>query len=218
MGIKLEAGQWYRSRGGEICFVVGRSAAFESGADFWVVEESHGANETFTEDGFFLSVRSEHHRDLIEHLPDCTGFDWVPAPKLQLREGAWYERADGNIVGPCERCEESTTIRTDGIAKWRIGCLWYSDVGTCPVYSNYLIREVEPPKPKYRPFKNADDFKPYRDRWVKHKQSDVKKTMQCVSCSSEGVTVCVSFMPYKTAFDSLVFEDGSPFGVLDDGV
>jgi hypothetical protein len=92
--------------------------------------------------------------DIIEHLPDCTGFDWVPP---------------------------------------------------------------QPPQPKYRPFKDGAEFKPFRDKWVKYKQSDVGKTMLCVSFSNEGVTACISFMPYKTAFDSLVFEDGSPFGVLDDG-
>jgi hypothetical protein len=215
MGIKLEAGQWYRSRGGEICFVVGRSAAFESGADCWVVEESHGANETFTEDGFFLSVRSEHHRDLIEHIPDCTGFDWVPAPKLQLREGAWYERADGNIVGPCERCEESTTILTDGIAKWRIGCLWYSDVGTCPVYSNYLIREVEPPKPKYRAFKNRNEALSHCEGWWLDEAGAAFRVMRV---ESGGVTVYGCFMSFDVAFERLKRQDGSPFGVLDDGV
>jgi hypothetical protein len=199
MSVKLEAGQWYRTRANQIAKCIhmhprrGHLLVFGDGSC-----------------GYYPPDQA------VEHLPDCTGFDWVPAPKLQLREGAWYERKDGKIVGPCEVDREQPN---DHGYKWTATPWRYRDDGSNLVTEDqWLVREVEPPQPpqpKYRPFKDGAEFKPFRDKWVKYKQSDVGKTMLCVSFSNEGVTACVSFMPYKTAFDSLVFEDGSPFGVTD---
>ena len=148
--VKLEAGQFYRSRGGEICFVVGKSAVFVGGDDCWVVEESHGATETFTEDGFFLSVRSEHHRDLVEHLPGCDGFDWEP-PK---------------------------------------------------------------PQPKYRPFRNAEEFKPHASKLITNKL-DEPHYCYVTEFNDKGIWVGSSdeIATYDNAFRNSVFADGTPFGV-----
>jgi hypothetical protein len=153
--IELQVGQWYRRRDGEIVYCFAKNPVNVIHPYHLCCED--GTFETCTEDGDFCVEADDDDEDIVEHLPDCTGFDWEPPKPIEL------------------------------------------------------------PKPKYRPFKDGAEFKPFRDKWVKYKQSDVGKTMLCVSFSNEGVTACVSFMPYKTAFDSLVFEDGSPFGVLDDG-
>jgi hypothetical protein len=159
-------------------------------------------------------MQQEFDEDIIEHLPGCTGFDYVPTPKLQLREGAWYEREDGKIVGPCEPYRELGPI--SGMKPmWKIATYWYTDDGKNPAPFTHIVREVDPPQPKYRPFRGGVEFKPHRDKWVKYKQSDTRKTMLCVSFSNEGIVAGVSFMPYRTAFESLVFENGSPFGVID---
>lgn len=209
--IKLQAGQWYRRRDGEIVYCFAKNPVNVTYPYHLCCED--GTFETVDEAGDFCDETDDDDEDIIEHLPDCTGFDWEPTPKLQLREGAWYERKDGKIVGPCVK-------HNDKDRPWAIDVYLYSDEGINSATTlSHIVREVDPPQPpqpKYRPFKDRAEFKPFRDKWVKYKQSDVGKTMLCVSFSNEGVTAGVSFMPYKTAFDSLVFEDGSPFGVLDD--
>lgn len=270
--IKLQAGQWYRDRQGEILYCISNGAPRHKKSSMFVCEYRNRNCDFFRENGWYTDP-NEQIKDIIEHLPDCTGFDWVPPkpieppegwrlltegeavcvgdmawddkgfwddellsseqkivgqswnvkyhypiarkiePKLQLREGAWYERKDGKIVGPCVK-------HNDKDRPWAIDVYLYSDEGINSATTlSHIVREVDPPQPpqpKYRPFKDRAEFKPFRDKWVKYKQSDVGKTMLCVSFSNEGVTAGVSFMPYKTAFDSLVFEDGSPFGVLED--
>ncbi len=137
----------------------------------------------------------------LKLLPDCTGWDWNP--KLQLREGAWYKRADGVIVGPCRR---KTNENNPG--PWIVGPCWYNDDGTNCHGPWRLVREVDPPKPKYRPFKTADEFKPHRERWLVSKESNTLKRV--CGFNDKGIWFTAS---YQNAFDQYTFEDGTPFGV-----
>ena len=201
--IKLEAGQWYRSRGGEICFVVGKSAVFACGEDCWVVEESHGATETFTEDGFFLSVRSEHHRDLVEHLPGCDGFDWTPPKPIKPPTG-WRLLTEGEIIS------------TDDL--WCDKDIWrnytFSEAAVCgnrwdAAKHTPVARKI---KPKYRPF-TWEEFALHRDRWIVDAQ-DVR--YRAGSYCNQGVQltgVVADPVSYNVLFHAFRFEDGSMIGV-----
>lgn len=40
-------------------------------------------------DGRYSKIIGEHNFDAIEHLPDCTGFDWEPKPH-QWKVGDWF--------------------------------------------------------------------------------------------------------------------------------
>ena len=66
------------------------------------------------------------------------------------------------------------------------------------------------PEPLYRPFKSADEFEPYRDKWVIIKGGHAKIiTYDNYGCAcSTGAMVS-----YKTAFEQSTFEDGTPFGI-----
>jgi hypothetical protein len=116
--------------------------------DRWIVESHNSSRYHFHQDGTWCEDET-HGEDIIEHLPDCTGFDWVPTPKLQLREGAWYERKDGKIVGPC-RLLDSQERHGELVAKWVMNRFWYDDAGTNPSDCCCIIREVEPPQPKVK--------------------------------------------------------------------
>jgi hypothetical protein len=86
-----------------------------------------------------------------------------------------------------------------------------------------IIRKVEVPK-KYRPFVNAEEFSPHRDRWVKVVSEDNNS-----GCDLDGRTgdkqkivchhdrsVCLwgGWLNYSEAFECFVFDDdGTPFGV-----
>lgn len=74
-----------------------------------------------------------------------------------------------------------------------------------PYFSLKIVKE-----PTYRPFKSADEFEPYRDKWVIIKGGHAKIiTYDKYGCAcSTGAMVS-----YKTAFEQSTFEDGTPFGV-----
>ena len=72
---KPAAGEWWRTRGGEIRFVVGVSPSNEF-FPIWSTD-TDDYMETHSVDGNVM-IGKEWREDLVEHLPDCTGFDWQP--------------------------------------------------------------------------------------------------------------------------------------------
>ena len=86
-----------------------------------------------------------------------------------------------------------------------------------------IIRKIEVPK-QYRPFTNADEFEPHRDRWVKVvsednncgcdlDQGDIGGKRKISGCSQDSVCIWEGWMTYMDAFECFVFDDGTPFGV-----
>lgn len=76
MSVDVKPG-WWRMRNGEIAYVaVIRTDGVPYRALGWVGPDC----ETWTIIGEFIEDDADD-MDLIEHLPDCTGFDWKPEPK-----------------------------------------------------------------------------------------------------------------------------------------
>lgn len=86
-----------------------------------------------------------------------------------------------------------------------------------------IIRKIEKPKKQkqYRPFANAAEFEPFRDRWIrrgnKHDTPDrmpagcFKVTAYCDHHYWTGDGISIS---YKQTFDDgQCFDDGTPFGI-----
>jgi hypothetical protein len=67
-----------------------------------------------------------------------------------------------------------------------------------------IVRKIEKPK-QYRQFKNGEEFKPFRDRWWRMKSESVDCCHPPVFYSDNN--------DWGRAFDLLVFDDGTPFGV-----
>ena len=210
-----------------------------------------------------MSIVYQNAKSLATYLPDCDSWN-LP---LQLREGAWYERRDGEIVGPLKKLDclpFEFAVVVDEISKdsWRRNGRYNAH----DTISNLdLIREVpapappiEPPEgyrllsgddviadgdfylskngcwydstsigalvksqiapnnarayarkivPKYRPFANAEEFEPHRDRWYRRKDlKNIIKTSEYGESHIDGWT-------YQNAFIRLEFENGEPFGV-----
>ncbi len=203
MGVKLEAGQWYRDRSGGIRYCIGASMALANRGDKWVIEDQDGRCGVYHNDGAWIEFEQDPF-DIIEHMPDCTGFDWVPPPKLQLREGAWYERKDGVVVGPCEP-------KNGPVFPWMVGEYFYRHDGTNNTEPTFLIREVDPPQPKYRPFKNAEEFKPFRDCWWYRDDNGTRRYFPPQYYDDK----CHGGVTFVRRFETCFFEDGTPFGVID---
>ncbi len=96
---------------------------------------------------------------------------------------------------------------------------WYIGISgrpTCCEYKNdsysvesyAIVRKVERPK-QYRPFANAEEFKPHRERWVRLASCD-KGFWRFDSCTEDGAMGA----KWKDLFKTYVFDDdGTPFGV-----
>jgi hypothetical protein len=94
---------------------------------------------------------------------------------------------------------------------------WFIDVAGRPREYPYevngggvfpIIRKIERPA-KYRPFKDAEEFKPHRDRWWYRDDKDGRRHFPPASYSDQahgGAT-------WKHRFDTCFFDDGTPFGV-----
>jgi hypothetical protein len=64
-----------------------------------------------------------------------------------------------------------------------------------------------PPEPQYRPFANAAEFEPYRDKWWKHKDED---TLHPPAAYNNR---CHGGRRWDERYEKSVFADGTPFGV-----
>lgn len=83
-----------------------------------------------------------------------------------------------------------------------------------------IIRKIEKPK-RYRPFANAAEFEPHRDRWIQ--RSDKHDTPDTIPAGCFRVTayndhhywtVFNKATSYEQAFnDGKCFDDGTPFGI-----
>jgi hypothetical protein len=78
--------------------------------------------------------------------------------------------------------------------------------------SRYTIHEPAPAK-KYRAFKSAEEFKPHRNCWVNWPMMFGVEFMRVDRYDCSGVVVADHWLSFQRAFDLIVFDDNSPFGV-----
>jgi hypothetical protein len=86
-------------------------------------------------------------------------------------------------------------------------------------FAHPIIRKIEKPA-RYRPFANAEEFKPHRDRWLTRKdKSDsthVYGACRVVAYDDQGLWFTTgNYHTWEAAFDSgrCFDDDGTPFGV-----
>ena len=72
-----------------------------------------------------------------------------------------------------------------------------------------IIRKIEKPA-KYRPFANAEEFKPHRGRWWRYNDSEDSEHVQPPAAYSK---IGPMGSNWEQAFMGRVFDDGTPFGV-----
>lgn len=99
--------------------------------------------------------------------------------------------ADGKIVQEC------------------VGGVWQDEAEIMFVkpISAYRIK----PEKKYRPFANADEFRPHRDRWIKNKGGYV--LYRAGAYDDATVWAYNINMKYNIFLENYIFEDGAPCGV-----
>jgi hypothetical protein len=165
--------------------------AFSGGA--WNVIDSH-------------SVVFGEKFSLEDHLPIARKI----GINLQMREGAWYERQDGKIVGPCEPYSSCDVMVYH--PAWKIAPLWYDDKGENTNPESWLIREVDPPHKDYRKFANRDEALAHCDGWWIDESGNAVKVMRV---SDSGIVFGVrGFVDFHDALVTFKRQDGTPFGVV----
>jgi hypothetical protein len=123
---------------------------------------------------------------------------WAPIPKFEtIDPPAGYE------IVPHEGYERQDGDRIYRDGRWRpmADVVWALD-------STDLV--ARPTKPKSRPFRNADEFRPFRDRWWRFKDN---ATESCppVRFNDNGH----GHLTWGEAHEHRVFEGGSPFGIVE---
>lgn len=156
---KPQPGEWWRMRNGEIAYVALDVVSDEFGI-LAVERTCHGeiAAHAYNRKGdYFRSLESE--KDLVTHLPDCTGFDWKepePEPKYvpftleTYPRDAWVRVSDIEMQatavsnagpylhGAWYRWHELLSYTIDGKPAGRLVDAWLASVET---------KWVEPARP-----------------------------------------------------------------------
>lgn len=71
------------------------------------------------------------------------------------------------------------------------------------------------PDIKYRAFRNAEEFAPHKNKWIKYKNAN--NVMKIVNFDDYGMLICERehniAHSYLGAFIDFIFENGTPFGI-----
>lgn len=198
--MEFEIGQTWRTRSRALVDIVlvGKSRV--------VVKTENGDYYSVHSSGYCLPAGMGHHGDDLR--------EQIVASKLQLREGAWYKRENGTIKGPAK------ATRAGEYRPWLVGGIFYENDGTNSLSPRWHLREEVPdptPKPVYRPFANAVEFAPHRDRRIKRKAGSIPAGGCCKLVAYDDDGVWVDSRNHKTYQEYFAedreFEDGTPFGV-----
>ena len=74
-----------------------------------------------------------------------------------------------------------------------------------------IVRKIAKPK-QYRPFANAAEFEPHRDRWIKRKNS-LGSASNFSGYGDKGVVMHGEVFTFDGLFLDHTFDDGTPFGI-----
>lgn len=197
--LKVEAGKFYKQRDG---VVIGPIVKMAGGGMWpWTVEGKRRGDQW--NDSGKRCLDGYEHTDLVEEMP---------AP-IKIEEGKYYRQADGKVVGPMHKWDRSTSDQYNWTQKgggvWNIEGERYSPSMRA---TGNIVAEVSAP---YRQFTSAEEFKPFRDKWLVPKQcSDPKNLCFKVDCYCDrGYDTRNGIIGWKAMFQDFVFEDGTPCGM-----
>lgn len=138
----------------------------------------------------------------------------LPEP-LKIEAGKYYKQLDGVVIGPM------VYLCGGGPWPWTIdgkrrGDQWSDSGKRClEGYENTdLVEEVPAPQqPTHRPFASAEEFKPFRDKWIQRKEGDMCGCFRVYSYTDKSVFTLAG---RETSYENLLtwkFEDGTLCGV-----
>jgi hypothetical protein len=201
--MEIKANNWYRTRGGDIAYVA--AIAPFSHVNYplygWTAKETR----SWTLDGKWM--RGELSQpDLVEHLPDCNGFDWVPTPKIKLEFNGKYLQANGEVVGPISLLHSGEFCYYDiKLARvWNESGIRLNDDKRA---TENIVSEYVEPEPVYEPW----DFDTMPD-FVRVQSKTDGKRWTAFPISNDLCQRGTKWIDYKELFDHYTQLDGTPCG------
>jgi len=79
-------------------------------------------------------------------------------------------------------------------------------------FSYLILRKIEKPK-QYRPFGNAEEFKPHRNRWWRMAYPSTEDSHPTFRSPCSYNDKHYGGNSWEWCFERYVFDDGTPFGV-----
>lgn len=159
----------------------------------------------------------------LAYLPDCTGFDWnhpiwnpVKPTAIQPPHGYRLMNADETIRHGNMFFQSGAWNDTGiGVSEIAVGealkkyARYKITAYACRIEADAFETEL-----KYRPFANAEEFMPHRDRWIVDNDGEM---LRAISFDAKRSTIATRYGPvhFLDAFSRFKFEDGTPFGVLE---
>jgi hypothetical protein len=185
--------------------------------DVWAIGPDHGV--------ILFLVNDEE----VKHIPDCDSWDWQPPEPIEPPEGYRLLIEGEQRIEPSDAGEgyRFIDIKTDapqgGDEFWSVdqqmwilrGCNIAFD-GIRNNGRTLYRRKIEL---QYRPFANAAEFAPHRDKWLRSDtQSHGEVIGRVMNYSEKGIVDDVgNFRTFETLFRVCTFDDGTKCGVkLDD--
>lgn len=109
---------------------------------------------------------------------------------------------------------ELVAFRKARCLNWFIGSdgepkQWLNNYESSSVFA--IIRKIEKPK-QYRPFANATEFRPHREKWFNPKELP-DHYIKTIAYNNRNHWNGEESDTWEQMFDKYVFEDGTPFGV-----
>lgn len=151
---------------------------------------------------------------------DCIEYTYFyPAP-YYLAQEAWLKDND-LVVGDKVKVTREWAYNEKGFDTWAGGRLEYKlytvkMISRCGILTEegvvlpyFVIKRI---KDEYRPFKNADEFKPYRGYWFRNNTWTVE--LKTNEIHEKGIMLGKNFVTFKELLDRYVFADTrEPAGV-----
>lgn len=122
---KPMAGEWWETRGGDRAFVVAsldNQTLMESGENCqligWAIHRSRIECTSWSRAGRWVSGQT-FERDLVKHLPDCTGWDWQPQKPPEPGEGWRLLQPDEQVINGDECIHKRFPVEWELSDNWR---------------------------------------------------------------------------------------------------
>jgi hypothetical protein len=153
--------------------------------------------------GQVLQLLSDGSVGSYDYANDCDCIAWMPLSELPAFDPIPDPPEGWRFVEAGEAFDKRAKFWNQHKATFlEAGLDFYLD-------SNIYIVPIDPPKPpepQYRPFANAAEFAPHRDRWIRTPGQEVTNRVDYYS--DRGV----NGMSFSVLLEDRTFDDGTPFG------
>jgi hypothetical protein len=138
-----------------------------------------------------------------KHIVRCVA--WIPISELPAFEPIPDPPEGWRFVETGEAFDKRAKFWSEGRSEW----ILTQQLDNYDPSIKYIvpIDPPAPPEPQYRPFRDAAEFAPHRDRWIRTPAQETIR--QVIHYSDRGV----DGMTYRMLFEERTFDDGTPCGV-----